>query len=429
MYTMIKAFVATSILIVVFVSEAVIVASHWVIPAQQEPLKRVVRIGTCGAFWLFTLAGVIPWSFRWYGLAALLSAWALRECLLLYRKREVPQASSPKGVLLQTGAAVLLVFLAVTPALIFPPYVLPEPTGPHTVAAEKYTFTDESRSETFTSAGTPRKVNVEFWYPQPTEGLFPLVIFTHGGLGIGRSNLSLYQELASHGYIVGSIEHPYHAFWTQDVQGKITFVSGEYFRELWREDAENDKQQSYSYYQRWMNTRMSDINFVLDAILNSASVDLFRLVDAGRIGVIGHSLGGSAALGIGRQRSDISAVIALEAPFMYDIVGVKNDRFLFIDQPYPVPVLNIYSDSAWPHLAEWPQYVQNAALIANPPANAFSVHINDVGHLGLTDLTLSSPFLVQFLDGIPADAEHIDTINGLCLEFFNAYLKTRREFN
>ena len=45
---------------------------------------------------------------------------------------------------------------------------------------------------------------------------------------------------------------------------------------------------------------------------------------------MGHSLGGAATLGIGRQRSSVRAVIALEATFMYDIVGMPNDRFVFL---------------------------------------------------------------------------------------------------
>jgi hypothetical protein len=50
---------------------------------------------------------------------------------------------------------------------------------------------------------------------------------------------------------------------------------------------------------------------------------------------MGHSLGGSAVLGIGRQRADIHIVIALEAPFLYDIVGVDEGKFIFIDQITP----------------------------------------------------------------------------------------------
>ncbi len=145
---MVNLHMGTIVLIVAFVAEAVIAAARWATPAQPMLVKRVVRISMGTAFWLLTLAGVIPWSFRWYGLAALLSVWALREGWLLYRKREAPQAvPTPTRIVFHAGAAALLAFIAVTPALIFPPYALPEPTGQHVVATAKYTFTDENRRE------------------------------------------------------------------------------------------------------------------------------------------------------------------------------------------------------------------------------------------------------------------------------------------
>ncbi|MDL1944687.1 hypothetical protein FBQ99_20355 [Chloroflexi bacterium CFX2] len=113
-------------------------------------------------------------------------------------------------------------------------------------------------------------------------------------------------------------------------------------------------QQSYEYYQKWLGIRTDDINFVMDAILEKASNNaggVYSLVDVERIGVMGHSLGGSAALGVPRQRDDIDAVIALESPFLYDIVGVANDEFIFTNESYPVPVLNVYSDASWSHLS------------------------------------------------------------------------------
>ncbi len=48
-----------------------------------------------------------------------------------------------------------------------------------------------------------------------------------------------------------------------------------------------------------------------------------------RIGVMGHSLGGSAALCIGRQRPDVQAVLALESPFMCDIEGVRMGNLFY----------------------------------------------------------------------------------------------------
>ena len=103
-----------------------------------------------------------------------------------------------------------------------------------------------------------------------------------------------------------------------------------------------------------MGIRTGDINFVIDyALSQAASSDpnhVYALIDTTTIGVMGHSLGGSAALGIGRTRHDVGAVIALESPFLCDIVGVNNGEFVWNEETYPTPVLNIYSDSSWGHL-------------------------------------------------------------------------------
>jgi len=50
-------------------------------------------------------------------------------------------------------------------------------TGMHEVATAKYTYTDASRIQTFTTTGENRKVNVEFWYPKDiNEKVIRLVV-------------------------------------------------------------------------------------------------------------------------------------------------------------------------------------------------------------------------------------------------------------
>jgi pimeloyl-ACP methyl ester carboxylesterase len=154
-------------------------------------------------------------------------------------------------------------------------------------------------------------------------------------------------------------------------------------------------------------------------------------VDTDHIGMMGHSLGGSAALGIGRQRAEIKAVIALEAPFLYDIVGVEDGEFVFVNAVYPTPVLNVYSDDSWDDLAEWAQYARNYALLSDPDATAFNLHISGVGHLALTDLALSSPFLVRILDRSPMarqPEEALQIINRISLQFLDHFLKNLGNF-
>jgi dienelactone hydrolase len=324
-------------------------------------------------------------------------------------------------------ALIVVGFVAIR--LIFPQQDTLPTTGEYSVDSVFYSYTDENRVEHYSTTGRYRKVNVEFWYPENADGVFPLVIFSHGALGVRSSNLSLYHELASHGYVIGALDHPYQAFWTRDESGRLTLLSLDYLTDLQREDAKTDKVQSLAYYQDWMSTRMGDINLVLDTVVENAKDGkngVYGLVDTEKIGMMGHSLGGSAALGISRQRVEIKAVIALEAPFLYDIVGVEDGEFVFVDADYPTPVLNVYSDDSWDDLADWAQYARNDALLSDTDATAFNVHISGVGHLALTDLVLSRPLLVRLLDRSPMtrdNDEALHIINRISLEFFNYFLK------
>jgi hypothetical protein len=131
------------------------------------------------------------------------------------------------------------------------------------------------------------------------------------------------------------------------------------------------------------------------------------------------------------MRKDVGAVIALESPFLFDILNVKNGEFVFTNEAYPVPVLNVYSDSAWGSLAVWPQYAENYKMLSQSGAEAFNVYIEGAGHFTLTDLALTSPILADFLNGFKASADTeycLRTVNKVCLEFFDAYLKNSGAF-
>lgn len=426
---------AIGILIIAFVIETAFAAYCIITKSSQKKVRNLARIGALAVLVILALTSVVEWSFRWYGLAALLFIWAVLGVWSLVSKKEDKKAYQSGRIIGKAIFMVLLAAIALIPAFVFPEHKIIDTTGEFTVATTSYTYTDENRIETYTDTGENRKVNVEFWYPEETDGTYPLIVFSHGATGIKTSNESLYNELASHGYVVCSIDHPYQALSTTDADGNRTWMDMGYLQELKAEDAKSDKPQSYAYYQKWMKIRTGDINFVIDHILAEAKRNdaetAYRLIDTEKIGVMGHSLGGSAALGIGRIRDDVSAVIALESPFMYDIQGVKDNEFIFTGDKYPVPVLNVYSDSSWSHLSEWAQYAENFSLLSDKDENTFNVHIRGVGHLDLTDLALTSPFFTRILSGQKSETDPVyclKTINQLSLEFFDRYLKGEGEF-
>ncbi len=266
--------------------------------------------------------------------------------------------------------------------------------------------------------------------PLGSEGLNPLVVFSHGSFGVRTSNESLFNELASHGYVTCSLDHPYQSFFSTDVNGNTVYLDSEFMREVSSENAKEDPQRSSELYQKWMAIRTADINFVINTLIDLGKQDnsptIFHQIDPTRIGVIGHSMGGSAALAVGRQRADVDAVMALEAPFMGDVMGVENGKFVWNKDSYPLPVLNIYSDSSWSHLKEWPQYTENVWLLEDTHPEVENVYLAGAKHLTLTDLALTSPFLTNVLNGGKADLdarECLTEINRFALEFLDKYLR------
>jgi len=403
--------------------------------SYQTTRRSIIRICAFALFVLLIATSIVEWSLRWYAFAALLLIWALLGAIALVRRDRDGVAFRIGAVIKKAILALLAVLLVLSPALIFPQYKPPQTTGAYDVETVTYTYTDEDRDEMYSDTGGPRRLTVQYWYPENAADKCPLIVFSHGSFGVKSSNLSLYRELASHGYVVCSIDHTYQCLFTSDTDGRVSLIDRGFMREILAEDAERDKTQSNEYYQKWMGVRTGDLNSVVDYALNQAASSdpdpVYALIDTTKIGVMGHSLGGSAALGIGRTRHDVGAVIALESPFMCDIIGVENGQFVWNEKTYPVPVLNIYSDSSWSRLDQLPQYEANAELLADTNTISYNVHMRGAGHLSLTDLALTSPLLTRILNGRKAGIDThycLTTISRLALDFFDCYLKGRGTF-
>ena len=324
---------------------------------------------------------------------------------------------------------------------VFPLWSFPETTGRYDIASVFCTYIDESRVETYEKTGAKRWLNVKIWYPQNyTQDNYtcPLIVFSHGSFGIKESNESLYRELASHGYIVCAIDHTYQCLSTVDANGAKVKLDNSYMKQVMTaSDSDvNKRERLFELFGEWMQIRTGDINFVIDKIIDyvvtgdNGANGVYRLIDVSNIGVMGHSLGGAAALGIGRMRKDIGAVIALEAPFMCDVKDIKNGVFIFEESAYPVPLLNVYTDSLWDIIADSPQYAQNYAILNDDCNTTYDIYIKGAGHMTLTDLAYSMPPLCLIFGQhmfFNVD-EYAQKINQTYLDFFDSYLKGKNKY-
>ena len=336
---------------------------------------------------------------------------------------------------LKICAILAVVILALRTAL-FPPYRQPQVTGDLAVKVQEFTWEDTDRVESFTDTGENRMLTVKFWYPE-REGSYPLVIFSHGAFGVIDSNYSTCTELASHGYVVASIGHPYHAMFVKDVNGKVTTADPDFVKQVFAVNDEDDPEAEEKIYLRgreWMALRVADEEFVLDTILAKAENGEeapFSLIDKEKIGLFGHSMGGASSVALGRIRKDeIGAVIDLEGTMLGEYAGFENGREIFNSEPYPVPLLDVNSRDAYEEALTLGGEGYVNFYVGKNAEDYKSVIFNGAGHLNFTDLPLVSPVLARLLGVGKVDKrECIENVNQMVLNWFDCYLKGKESLD
>lgn len=305
-----------------------------------------------------------------------------------------------KKLTLFFGALVILLFTAFQ--VVVPVHPIIATTGEYTVVkAEEYFTYPTTNQELETSAGS-REVPVTLWHPEKVEDINgQLILFSHGSFGIADSNDSLFNELASHGYVVVSLSHPYHSFTTTLENGSNIRVDMGYLRQVIGSQNSDDLEETLKDLEKWAQVHEDDLIQVLEQIqTKNTDNDVLKAVNSDQVILMGHSLGGTAAINLGRERKDVAAVIALESPFSGDIMEINQDNtYEFTQAPYPLPLLNIYSDAIWTDLEESTLYEQNWNYVQMENDQYQSVYIEGSGHIGLTDFHRVSPFLTNVIDG------------------------------
>ncbi len=210
---------------------------------------------------------------------------------------------------------------------------LKAPTGPFWVGTIRVIAVDSSRAE-LSTAGTSdaRRLVVQVWYPaQPTgrerrapyvleldrvaadlaeavpevafgevrtsalvdavpiAGHFPLVIFSHGMNSARYFYTTLLQDLASHGFVVAAVDHPFWALTTAfDGSHGVALAASMASRDQLTSD------QIDGYMEDGVGLMAEDQAFVAERFPTLVP-RLHQAVDGMPIGVAGHSMGGMAA--------------------------------------------------------------------------------------------------------------------------------------
>jgi len=312
-----------------------------------------------------------------------------------------------------------------------------QPAGRYSIGTQVFRWVDGTRAEEATAdPGDRRNVVVQAWYPASQEsrgvpsvymdGLgrlpayvsilprfvmshygniqtngitgaavstdrdrWPVVIFSPG-YGASRAfYTSLVTGLASRGYAVFAIDHPYEAAVVELADGRIVTTV---------ENFAGHNADRTGYMSEHLELRAGDVRFVLDQIHRADSLGprLSGRVDLEHIGAIGHSFGGATAALAMDQDLRIQAAANIDGTLYGELAAKALKR----------PFLLLQSDRAETQHSE--RYLTgNRQLLERLEASGYRYEIRGANHYGFTDVPLffSVPgrFLLTLWMGGPRD--------------------------
>ncbi|MDF2544491.1 MAG: isoform [Herbinix sp.] len=407
----------------------------FVTKSYQKENKYILRVSLFVLLLLLFLLHGLTWGFRYTMLTFILLLMVIVGTIQFFRGKYKKVVIFKKKYVIMTCIRNMLLFtFAIMPAILFPQFKPIEITGNYDVKTVSYTLTDDSRKETFSDNEESRKVTIEFWYPDQMNEQYPLLVFSHGSFGFRGSNRSTFENLASNGYVVCSIDHTYHSFFTSQTDGKSVLVNMDFMNDaIAATNGDFDEQTTFQKTQEWLDLRTKDMNFVLDTIEDEVSKDnsgeVYQLINTDEIGLFGHSLGGATAARLGRDRDDIDAVIVVDGTMLGEELAFEKGSVVINKTPYPIPLLNMYNEEHYEEAKSTADHYANTVATAGA-IDAKDIVIHGSGHLNFTDLPLFSPFLASMLGTGEVDSRYcIETMNQIILDYFNYYMKHTTELN
>ncbi|MCW5889076.1 MAG: dienelactone hydrolase family protein [bacterium] len=166
----------------------------------------------------------------------------------------------------------------------------------------------------------------------PRAGRRPVVLFSHGFGSHRRQSTFLCTHLASHGYVVAACDHTGNAV-LDVLQAMLAKRNG------------GPTPDTLAELRAFAPLRPADASFLLDRVLDGTAGDVAGHVDAGRVGIAGHSFGGWTSLATAERDRRITATLPL-AP-AGGPVGLPDEPLLgqlAFDWTRPVPSLFIVAD-------------------------------------------------------------------------------------
>ncbi|MCC5575786.1 alpha/beta hydrolase [Microtetraspora sp. AC03309] len=319
--------------------------------------------------------------------------------------------------------------VSVTPGT---PTTLPAPTGEHAVGTSVLYLKDTSRPDPWNLDVSVRELKVTLWYPtrqkggqrapymtakeselllkggriagvpydvlsktrtnavrdaEPEGRKLPLVVLSPGFTKPVSTLTSLAEELASRGYLVAGIDHPYESYATTLADGTVA--------ECLACDSDRDP----GFGPRVTQIRSADVSFVLDSLGKWP-------VDRARIAMVGQSIGGASAVAAMVTDSRIRAAINMDGTTYARIPkGGFTKPVMFMGSPGHVPGGGDASwDRDWKLLTGWKRWIMltgsEHASFTDTPLMAATLGVKPVyGVLtGARGSELTRTYVAAFLD-------------------------------
>ncbi len=348
-------------------------------------------------------------------------------------------------------------------ATLLPVFELPKPTGPYGVGTVTRHLIDTSRREIHDlDKNGPRELMIQVWYPTRENGpgkpyrasnevswskqhlalvrthavedaslatdqdQFPLLIFEPSWTGRRNQNTVQAEELASKGYLVVGIEHPYSADLTVFPDGrKTTSTLGEFL------DCASDASVAACLQasREQLAIRSADARFVLDEFerLDRAKpADRFAgHIDFSRVGIFGHSFGGAVAAEVCRCDRRFKAGVNYDGLIFGDVLDQGIGKpFLFLMDGTPIPSESELEHNKGPYVRELILVAENYdCLRHHPEERGYWASIKGASHMNFCDSPLYTP-IRRLTHGGPIEPSRcFQIINAFTVAFFNTYLK------
>ena len=390
------------------------------------------------------------------------------------------QSQSPRRRILRIvvfailGLIVVALLVVITGPLIFIAgggAQFPELSGPYDVGRVQLHVVDPNRDEIFTDeAGDVRELVVDLYYPAdmpadakpapyvardqvgPLIGLpafvvapirlnaveaapvavsdtpYPVLIFSPGLGGPPLYYTSLLEQVASHGYVVAAMYHPYSTEVTVFPDGRVAKLNVAGSDAMFIGTEEERKAATQRIIEVWA----ADASSVVDHLgtLNEADDRFVGAFDLERVGMFGHSFGGQVAAAAMSLDARIKAGINMDGTTLYQPVldnGISG-LFMFIyssvEPPTEFPPGREMTTEEW--VQRWEQRNRPPAIVENAEA-VYSFELAGARHDTFgTDLALLQP---MFWVIIPRDTvgeidagEALNTLTAYIDAFFDRHL-------